>query len=348
MRRITLRTRVLRFSCALLLGACAASLALQAQPAATLSTERLLTERLGMPASDVERMARGEAVVSNVPATSDNEVAAAGVIRAKGDMRRLVAWLRDIESFIKATGVVNVGTITEPPTPANFARLNFSDVDLNDLASCRPGRCEVRMPAAYLERFQKEVAWKQPDAPAQAAALAKTLLIEYITAYQKGGDVALGSYHNQKQPNRIALEFQDMLRRSTKVWDLAYPFVSYLESFPKGRPDGAESRFYWTRDPVGQKPALTLHHVVLQEFPDGRVLVGDKQFYASRQLDAALMIALGIPAADRSGFDLLVSIKVRAEGVRGITGRVLRGRIESEVTGGLKTYLEWIKASAAL
>ena len=122
-----------------------------------------------------------------------------------------------------------------------------------------------------------------------------------------------------------------MLRRATKVWDLAYPFVSYLETVPGERPDGTESRFYWTRDNVGRKPVLTLHHVAMQEFPDGRVLVADKQFYASRQIDAALLIALAIPDRRPDRFDLIVSVKARADAVSGAAGRMLRGRIEQEM-----------------
>lgn len=326
----------------------AAQVRVRTQPAATTPIERLLTERLGMAAADVARVTAGEAVVWKVPGNTGNEVAAAGVVRAKGDMRRLVAWLRDIEAFMRAAGVVNVGAISNPVTPADFTRLLLNDADFADLASCRPGRCAIRMPLAYLDRFQKEVAWKQPDAQQQAAALAKGLIGDYVAAYQKGGDGALGAHHTQEAPNQIALEFQDMLRRATRVWDLAYPFAKYLETFPKERPEGTEDHFYWTRDKVGLKPALTLHHVALQEFRDGRVLVADKQIYASRQIDTGLMIALGVPTPDRSSFHLLVSVKARADAISGITGRVLRGRIENEVVESLKIYLEWIRASSAL
>jgi hypothetical protein len=221
-------------------------------------------------------------------------------------------------------------------------------VDFSDLAACRPGACEIRMPAAYLARFQKDVDWKAADARARSATLARTLLAEYVAAYQQGGDAALGAFHNQQQPNHAMLQFQDLLRRSTKVWDLDYPFVNYLEKFPGARPANTADRFYWTRDKMGRKPTLTLHHVAIQEFPDGRVLAADKQFYATRQLDAALLIALGIPTADKTGFDLIVSVKARAEGVSGVAGRLLRGRIEKEMTSGLTTYLNWIRDSFKL
>jgi hypothetical protein len=318
------------------------------QPAATLTAETILGERLGVPAAEIARFAAGEVVVLNVAATAGDEIAAAGAIRGPGDLRRLLAWLHDIESFMRAAGTENVGAIAAPASAADFARLTLDDVDFSDIASCRPGRCDVRMPAAYLSRFQKEVNFTAPDARTQATALTRQLVAGYVAAYQQGGDAATGALHNPQAPTESSNQFRDMLRRSTKVWDLAFPFVSYLETYPASPPENVTSKFYWTRDKVGLKPALTLHHVAIEEFPDGRVLVADKQFYASRQIEAALVVALGIPTADTKRYDLIVSVKARADGVSGVAGRVLRGRIEREMAEGLRNYLTWIRDSMKL
>lgn len=281
------------------------SLIASAQPAASLTVEQLLKDRLGVPAADVKRFVSGTAVVWPIPASADNEVAAVGAVRAKGDLRRILAWLRDIESFIRAAGTTNVGAIADPAAPADLARIKL------DTGAKPPGD--------------------------------RARLGEIIAAYQKGGDATLDATHKQLGTASTASEFQDMLRRSTKVWDLAHPFVSYLETYPQGSPAGVESRFYWTND-----KALTLHHVVIQTLEGNRLLVADKQFYASRDIDAGLMIALGVPTADLTSFDLVVSVKARAEAMRGVAGRLLRGRIEKEVREALAIYLEWIRGSAAL
>lgn len=339
-------TRRLRFSYAVAIVLAAATI-VHSQPVASLTVEQLLSERLGVAPPDVQRFSSGSTVVWPVPAAADNEVAAVGALRAKGDLRRIVAWLRDIESFIKASGTENVGGIAEPATAADFTRLNLNGADFGDLKTCQPGKCDVRMPSTYVPRFQKEINWNAPDAQQQAEALARTLIQEYVRAYQAGGDAGIASFDDHAKTNRQAAEFQDLLRRSTKVWDLANPFVSYLETYPKNAPPQVESRFYWTRDKGMRKPTLTLHHVVLQQLSEGRVLVADKQFYASRDLDAALVLVFGIPNGTTS-FDLVVSIKARADAMKGMAGRVLRGRIEKEVRDGLAMYLDWIRGSAAL
>ena len=318
-----------------------------AQPAASMTVEQLLN-RLGIPAANVAQFTSGKPMVMSVPATADTEIAAAGAVRVKGDLRRLVVWLRDIESFMKATGTVNVGAIASPATPADFARISLNSTDVNDLKACTSKSCSIRMPEAFLPRFQNEVSWTTGAAPAQASTLARTLVAEYVAAYQKGGDAGLAQFHDASKPREQSDQFLDMLRRSTKVWELSHPFVTYLESYPQSAPAGTESRFYWTRDEMSGKPALTLHHVLLQELPGGRVLAADKQFYASREIDSALMIAFAVPNAEGSGFDLVVSVKARSNAVRGVAARVLRGRIDKGMREGLATYLQWIQDSFKL
>lgn len=337
----------MRIAGAIAIGVIAAA-TVAAQPAATLTVEQLLSQRLGVAAADVSRFTAGEPMVLAVPAAAENEVAAVGAIRAKGDWRRMLAWMRDIESFMRASGTETVGAINSPASAADFARLNIDSVDFSDLQSCKSDKCDIRMPAAFLKRFQSEVAWSTPEAQSQAAALARALLIDYVTTYQKSGDAGLGALHDPARPNAPHTEFLDLLRRSTKVWEFSHPFATYLESFPANAPPGTESRFYWTRETMLRKPVLTLHHVVLQELPGGRVLAADKQFYASRQFDAGLLIAFGVPNADFTSFDLVVSVKARASAVRGIAGRLLRRQIEGALRDGVATYLQWIKDSAAL
>jgi hypothetical protein len=290
-------------SCCIVLVVAALTVA-QGQPAASLSVEQLLRDRLGISAADIARFTAGSAVVWPIPPSADNEVAAAGAIRAKGDLRRILAWLRDIEAFIRAAGTENVGALADPATPADLGRIKLDTGG---------------------------------DAAAQRAELSAR-----IAAYQRGGDDAVDAIH-KRAGSSSSTEFKDMLRRSTKVWDLDYPFVSYLESYPSASPAGTESRFYWTNDKV-----LTLHHVVIRTLDGSRLLVADKQFYASRDIDAGLMIAFAVPNEALTSFDLVVAVKARADAMRGVAARLLRGRIEKEVREGLAMYLDWIRGSAAL
>jgi hypothetical protein len=304
--------------------------------------------RVGLSADEATKARAGHAAVRVLAPNTSTEIGAAGAIRIRGDLERLVAWLRDIESFRTAAGTEHVGAINRPARPQDFARIASAGVDLDALQRCRPGNCEIRMPAANLARFGTEVPWGTPQAATAASTLVQQMLAEYATSYQTGGDAALGSHHDQTAPQAIAADFQDMLRRATTLWTLAYPFASYLETFPGERPPGVEDHFYWTRESGGRQPVTTLHHVVLQRLADRSVRLADKQFYASRDLDTALLIGQATPLPDGKGFDLVIAVRARSGRLGGMAARVLRSRIEREMAETLGMYLDWLQRNYAL
>jgi hypothetical protein len=176
----------------------------------------------------------------------------------------------------------------------------------------------------------------------------RQLLAEYAAAYQTGGDLALGAHHDQKEPDAIAADFRDLVRRAVPLWRLAHGFAAYLEEYPNGRPAGVEDRFYWTRETTGRTPVTTLHHVVLERLPDKGLRFADKQFYASRDIDAALLVGQATPAADGRSFDLVVSLRARLPKLGSVAARLLRERLGREIAGSFAAYLDWLQKSFAL
>jgi hypothetical protein len=311
------------------------------------ATGDLLT-RVGLTADEAARARSGKAAVRVLAPHANTEIAVAGAIRIRGDLERLVVWLHDIADFRKAIGVEAVGTLSRPARAEDFAALSGASLDLDELQRCRPGACEIRMPAAYLARFTAEVPWGTPQAGEAAGRLGRQLLAEYAAAYQKGGDAALGAHHDQKDPQAVAHAFQDMLRRATDLWNFAYPFASYLETFPSGRPAEVEDRFYWTRESGTRRPVTTLHHVVLQRLPDRSLRLADKQIYASRDIDVGLLVGQATPLADARSFDLVMALRARTARLDSMAARVLRNRIEREVADTFAMYLDWLQRNFAL
>jgi hypothetical protein len=307
-----------------------------------------LLTRVGLTLDEAAQARSGKPAVRVLTPNATSEIALAGAIRIRGNLERLVAWLHDIEDFRKAIGVEAVGTLSRPARPEDFAALPDTAVDLEALQRCRPGACEIRMPAAFLMRFSSEVPWGSPKAQEVTGRLARQLLAEYATAYQKGGDKALGAHHDQKDPNAIATTFQDMFRRATQVWNLAHPFASYLETFPSGRPADVDDRFYWTRESGARQPVTTLHHVVIQRLPDKSLRLADKQIYASRDIDAGLLVGQATPTPDGTSFDLVVALRARTSRLESTGARVLRSRIEREVADTFGMYLDWLQRNFAL
>ena len=261
-------------------------------PAADLFT------RVGLTSDEAATALGGRPAVRVLPSGVETEVAVAGAIRVRGDVERLVLWLRDFEQLRRSLGTEVLGGVDTPPSRADFAALPADDAD------------------------------------------GHAVLVERAASYQKSGDRALDP--------TAAASFQDMIRRAATLWQLAYPFAVYLEEYPQKRPAEVEDRFYWTRETAVRKPVTTLHHVVLQRLSDRSVRFADKQFYASRDIEAALLVGQATPTADGRSFDLVVSLRARVPKLDSLAARVLRERISREVSDAFAAYLDWIQRSFAL
>jgi hypothetical protein len=86
---------------------------------------------------------------------------------------------------------------------------------------------------------------------------------------------------------------------------------------------------------------------VIHRDPGGAIYVADRQLYASRYTDAALLVLwLGTPA-DGKGYTLLAGLRGRSRLLGGLVARLLRGRIEDESRSYTETCLDWIRKSLA-
>jgi hypothetical protein len=78
------------------------------------------------------------------------------------------------------------------------------------------------------------------------------------------------------------------------------------------------------------------------------VLVVDKQVYASRYTDAAILVISLATASDGSGYYALVGARARSTMLGGMAARLLRTRVEKETRDATMMYLNWLQQSLAM
>ena len=103
------------------------------------------------------------------------------------------------------------------------------------------------------------------------------------------------------------------------------------------------ARGYTVRSP---EPTIPLHHLVIHRDGGGGIYVADKQLYASRYTDTALLVLWLAPPPDGKGYYLLAGLRVRNH-AGGFAARLLRGRIEETSRSDTEIYLDWIRKSLA-
>jgi hypothetical protein len=312
-----------------------------------LDVQRALTERLGFSAAELGQVDGGQLVVKTLPAGDSAEIGVIGVTRIRDDMDRLVRWVRDIEGFRKAAELGVSRKLSSPPAIGDFGDLALAAGELASLQSCRPGDCGLRLGDRAIARFRAEVDWTAADAGRRANLLMRQLMLGYSEAYLRGGDDALGAAHNEKKPRVVAEQFRGLIGSARNLYALAGPLATRLERFPRAPLPGAEEFLYWAKGGAGPEPLITLHHLVIQRDPGGRIFVADKQLYSSRYTDAALLVLWLETPPDGKGYYVLAGMRARSAQLEGFTARVLRGRVEEESRAYLAIYLDWLRRSLA-
>jgi hypothetical protein len=310
-----------------------------------LDVDRALVERFGFSTAEVGQVRGGQLLVKTLPTRESAEIGVLGVVRIPDDKERLVRWIRDVEGFRKAAELGVSRKLSSPPTINDFGDLAFDAGELAALQRCRPGDCALRLGDRAIARFQAEVDWAAPDAGRRANLLARQLMLGYAEAYLRGGDEALGAAHNEKKPRVVAEDFRTLIRAATNLHALAAPLATYLERYPKVQLHGVEEFLYWAKGGLGPDPSILLHHLVIHRDAGGGVYVANKQLYASRYTDAAVLVLwLGSPA-DGKGYYLLAGMRARSTQLEGFTARLLRARVEEESRSYTEIYLDWIRKS---
>jgi hypothetical protein len=321
--------------------ALAATLMTHAQP---LDIERVLTERFGLSAADLGQLRAGQSVTKTAP-IEGAEMVVFGAVRIPDDKERLVRWIRDVEGFRKAADVGISRKLGSPPAINDFGDLSLDAGELAALQKCKPGDCALRLGDRAIARFQADVDWTAADAGRRANLLTRQLLLGYADAYLRGGDGALGAAHNERTPRLVADGFHALIQSATNLYALDKSLATYLERYPTAPSVPVEEFLYWAKGGLGPEPSITLHHLVIQRDQGSGIFIADKQLYASRYVDASLLVLWLAPPPDGQGYYLLAGLRARSSMLEGFMARMLRGRIEEESRSFLQIYLDWLRKS---
>src|SRR5262245_21238432 len=309
----------------------------------TLDVERVLADRFGFSAAEVEQVRGGQLVIKTLPAP-ESEIGVGGVVRIPDDKDRLVRWIRDVEGFRKAADLGMSRKLSSPPAINDFGDLALDSGELGALQKCQPGDCALRLGDRAIAAFQG-LDWSAADVGRRANLLARQLMLQYAEAYLRGGDEALGAAHNERQPRLAADGIRALIASAANLRALSGPLATYLERYPKAPLSGVEEFLYWAKGSIGPEPLISLHHLVIHRDAGGGITIADKQLYASRYTDAALLVLWLAPPPDGKGYYLLAGLRARSTMLEGFAARLLRGRIEEESRSYTEIYLDWIRKS---
>jgi hypothetical protein len=263
------------------------------------------------------------------------EVAVLGVVWIAAPASKYTQAMQDIERFEKGRAFQVTKRISEPPRLEDFAALDLPNDEVADLKTCRIGDCELKLSQATIDRIRREIDWSRHTAIPDVKALMRRVALEYVTAYQRGGNAELAIYRDSDRPTFVAREFAAMVDRMPALLLYEPALRQYLLDYPDAQLPNAASFLYWQQVRFGLKPTVRINHVVMMDEPD-RVIVASKQLYASHYFWTALELRVLIPDSSRGqGFWFVSLNRGRSDGLTGFVGGLIRGRIRKEALKGL-------------
>lgn len=304
---------------------------------------------VGLTDDQITSIQHGKAVTKLLSTKTPEEVAVFGAIYINASMEEYLKAAQNVDALRKSPNYLGVRRFSSPPKLSDLEGFVLDEDDIKDLKNCKPGHCELQLPAESIEEFKSQVNWSAPDVSALVNSLAQKMALEELVRYQKDGNSALGSYYDKEHPVRVVEQFESLLQESSMSHYLP-ALERYLTDYPRAELPNAETLFYWENVKFGLKPTLRMNQMVIYRGsePSGPLdSVAIKQLYASHYFQTALdlsVCAKDSSQPDAKGFYLITVKGSRQAGLTGPKGSIVRSKAVSKISSSLETSLTHIKS----
>ncbi len=307
--------------------------------------DALLTRDLGFSAGDLADLEQGKIVRHMLAPSAPEEVGIVGAVRVRGVRERLIASYRDIVEFRRsASSVLAVGRFSDPPKASDLDSLTTTHDDF-DLRGCRVGDCDIRLPAAEIERIGSTIDWRRPDADLRASALFKQILLAHVRSYVTGEQGRIVRYDDGRTPILATRSAEDLIRASPYLDALKPGLAAHVQCVWSNPLDDADDFLYWSKEKFGFAPFISVTHVTIAPAGPHQTVAINRDVYSSRYVDAAvsMMVASDAPG-DPPSYYLLYVNRSRASALRGPMASLRRAIVERKARSSLESNLRDLKA----
>ncbi len=320
-----------------------------ARPQARPDLPTFFKNTVGLTAAQISSIQSGKAVVKVMQSRTPEEIFLFGAVFIQAAPESFLKLSRDLNEARKAPEILAIESFHNPPQLSDLRGFGLDPGEIQDLKNCKPGDCEIQIPADSMVALQHSINWSAPNANEQVNQLVRNSVLGHLLAYQRGGDPILGTYNDKPVPTEVSKEFERLLSFSKELPEYLPEFYRYLLDYPKGKPANVEDRFYWAKVKFGLKPTLRVVQVVTfsGDASDGiAYAIAEKQLYSSHYFKAALDLKFCIRGEDpkRPGFYLMMAMGSSQEGLTGLTGWIVRRVAVSRSVTSLREQLGEVKA----
>ncbi|MFN8009729.1 MAG: hypothetical protein U0V70_22380, partial [Terriglobia bacterium] len=296
-------------------------------------------------------LVNGQAVAKTLPPRIPNEIFVFGSVYVQAPPERYLKFATDLNRLRKLSQYVAVGSFSKPPKLSDLEGFTLDHDDIMALKDCKPGDCDLQMPASRMEPLRQSFNWSAPNVDEIVNRSLQETALERLAAYKQGGNQILGQYNDKKHPTQVADQFKYMLSYHTVLPKILPDFYNYLLDYPKNKPQNVTSQFTWEKVKFGLKPTLRVIQVLVMHGTTPETpayVIAQKQLYSSHYFETALDLSYVIRSSDdpqKPGFYLIQVMGSEQSGLTGFKGSIIRRVAVDRSVTSLQKSLAAIKAT---
>lgn len=303
--------------------------------------QKTLREKAAFDETDFAALQLNQPVVRLSPVSDKREVAVSGVVNVQASAEDFLKSYRECMTRKSNAAILEIGSFSKEPALADLQNLTIDTRDIEDLKECVVGDCQVKLPAAMIERFRKEIDWQSSDYELRVTNLFKQMLLDYVRDYRTRGDAALIEYNDKRDEISLAREYRGLATAPGYINDLLADRQSGLQL--------VEDAIVWSKIKFGLKPVLAINHIKIYKLDRDagpQVLVASKQIYANHYFNAshALTAFVSVPDSMQKAF-LVYENRSVGDGLEGPFGKIKRDVVAKKAVEGVRAILQHSKSS---
>jgi len=321
-------------------------------PGPSQSNPKLQTffrQNVELTQDQIAAIGMGQTVTKALPSRTAAEVFLFGAVYIHAAPEAYLQLARDFDRLRKLPNYLALGVFGNPPQLSDLKGFSFDDDDIQDLKDCKPGNCLIQAPASSIEELHRSIDLSAPDAKERVNELLRKDALQFLLAYQRDGNQALGVYNDKRNPTLVPQQFAYMLSYATALPEHLPDFYQYLLNYPSARPAKIEDTFYWAKVKFGLKPTLRIVHVVTMRgnaTDEEACAIAEKQLYSSHYFETALDLSFCVPDSKdpaNPGFYLIKTMGSEQAGLTGLKGSIVRNAAVGRSVSNLRSALTTIK-----
>ncbi len=311
--------------------------------------DKFFREYVGLKDDQIQAIRRGKALAKVMDSRTPDEVFVFGSVYIEATPESYLKLASDVDALRKLPSFLAIRKFSDPPKLSDLEGFSVEQEDVKELKNCKPGHCEIQLPAESMEEFRKAVNWSAPDAADQVNRVAQRMVLEALERYIQGGNVALGTYRDKNHPAQVAETFQSLLSRSKALPAYLPDLDHYLLDYPAGKLDNIESQFYWEKVNFGLKPTIRIVQAIVYRgtrATEPAYAVAVKQLYSSHYFQTALDLTVCVRATEspsQRGFYLITLKGSQQAGLTGLKGGIVRKVAVDKTRSSLERTLVSVK-----